>query len=255
MKKIIFVFAFFLAFYSYSQSSVILAMVLEEDKEDSYLKMERDWQKVNEAAVAKGYIVQWSVWKRTPREGDDGWAEYFVIIRSNAKQEKMAMSESDWKKLSYEVFKGKSKKSTDKRLSNVGIVKEVRSRTYKIATTTGWRGLEWEIGDKAYFHYMTQKNDDFIAYETAVWKPIAQQRILDGYLKYWGISELIDSNDTTKELKSTSTHIAFNFPTKKLNEEAFKSPEDFLGKRAEEALLGSREMMPAEELTLIYSTF
>ena len=255
MKKLLFVFTFIIGLHSYGQSTVILAMVLEEGKEDAYLKMEANWQKVNEAAVARGLITQWSVWKRTPREGDEGWAEYFVMIRSNAEQEKMAMSVSDWEKLSYKVFKGKSKKSTDKRLSSEGIVKEMRSRTYKLVTTTGWRGLEWELGDKAYFHYMTKKNDDFIAYETAVWKPIAQQRILDGYLKYWGISELVDSNDITKELKSTSTHIAFNFPTKKKNQEVFKSPEDFLSKKAEEALLSSRDMLPAEELTLIYSTF
>ena len=42
MKKILFVFAFFLSFQSYSQSTVILAMVLEEGKEESYLKMEKN---------------------------------------------------------------------------------------------------------------------------------------------------------------------------------------------------------------------
>ena len=255
MKKILFVFAFFLSFQSYSQSTVILAMVLEEGKEESYLKMEKNWQKVNETAVAEGIITQWTVWKRTPREGDDGWAEYFVMIRRNAEQEKMTMTTSDWEKLSYRAFKRKSKKSIDKSLSSTGIVKEMRSRTYKLVTTTGWRGLEWEIGDKASFNYMTKKNDDFIAYETSVWKPVAQKRILGGYIKYWGISELVDSNDITKELKSTSTHIAFNFPTKKKNEVAYKVPEDFLGKKAWDALLNSREMLPAEELTLVYSTF
>jgi len=102
---------------------------------------------------------------------------------------------------------------------------------------------------------MTQKNEDFVAYETAVWKPIAQQQILDGYIKYWGLSELIGSNDVTKALESTSTHIAFNFPTKKENNTEFKPAEDFLGKKAWNALLDSREMLPAEELTLIYSTF
>ena len=255
MKKILFVFTFIIGFHSYGQSTVMLAMVLEEGKEDAYLKMEANWQKVNEAAVAQGIITQWSVWKRTPKEGDEGWAEYFVMIRSNAEQEKMAMSIADWEKLSYKVFKGKSKKSTDKRLSGQGIVKEMRSRTYKLVTTTGWRGLEWELGDKAYFHYMTKKNDAFIAYETAVWKPIAQQKILDGYLKYWGISKLIDSNDATNNLKSSSTHIAFNFPTKKENEPEMIPSEDFLETKSWEALTSSREMLPAEELTLVYSTF
>ncbi|MDB4067636.1 hypothetical protein N9525_06855, partial [Flavobacteriaceae bacterium] len=228
-------------------------MLLEDGKEESYLKLEENWQKVNEALVADGYITQWSVWKRTPRANDEGWAQYFVMIRRNAKQDKM--DQNNWEKAAAKAFKGKSKKAINRMLSNEGIVKEMRSRTYKVDSSTGWRGLEWEIGDKAYFHYMTQKNEDFVAYETAVWKPIAQQQILDGYIKYWGLSELIGSNDATKALESTSTHIAFNFPTKKENTTEFKPAEDFLGKKAWNALLDSREMLPAEELTLIYSTF
>lgn len=253
MKKIVFVIAFFLATFSYAQSTTMLAMLLEDGKEESYLKLEENWQKVNEALVADGYITQWSVWKRTPRTNDEGWAQYFVMIRRNAKQDKM--DKNNWEKAAAKAFKGKSKKAINRMLSNEGIVKEMRSRTYKVVSSTGWRGLEWEIGDKAYFHYMTQKNEDFVAYETAVWKPIAQQQILDGYIKYWGLSELIGSNDATKALESTSTHIAFNFPTKKENTTEFKPAEDFLGKKAWNALLDSREMLPAEELTLIYSTF
>ncbi len=250
MKKVIFAFLF--SAITYGQSTIMLAMVLEEGKEDAYLKMEKNWQTVNESAVEKGIITQWSVWKRTPREGDEGWAEYFVLIRRNAEQEKLNVN---WKEVSYHAFKGKSQKIIDKMLSSQGKVKEMRSRIYKVSTTTGWRGLEWEIGDKAYFHYMTQKNEDFIAYETAIWKPIAQQRILDGYLKYWGISKLVDSNDATNNLKSNSTHIAFNFPTKKQNELEMTTPEDFLENKSWEALINSREMLPAEELTLVYSTF
>ena len=92
-------------------------------------------------------------------------------------------------------------------LSSEGIVKENRSRTFKFVASTGWRGLEWKIGDKAYFHFMTQKNEDFINYENAVWKPIANQQILDGYRKFWGLGEIIDTNDNTKALKSSSTFL------------------------------------------------
>ena len=253
MKKTVFTITFFLATFSYAQSTTMLAMLLEDGKEESYLKLEENWKKVNEALVAEGYITQWSVWKRTPREGDDGWAEYFVMIRRNAEQDKM--DQNNWEEVAKKVFKAKSKKAINKMLSNEGIVKEMRSRTYKVVTTTGWRGLEWEIGDKSSFHYMTQKNVDFIAYETAVWKPIAQQQILDGYIKYWGVSELIESNDVTKALESSATHIAFNFPTKKENTTESKPADDFLGQKAWSALLESREMLPAEELTLVYSTF
>lgn len=253
MKKLLFAIVLLTTMYSFGQSTTMLAMLLEDGKEESYLKMEENWKKVNEAFVANGSITQWSVWKRTPREGDENWAQYYVLIRRNAKQDQL--QNDNWKEVAYNAFKGKSKKTVDKMLSSEGIIKEIRSRTYKVVASTGWRGLEWEIGDKAYFHYMTQKNDDFVAYENAVWKPIAQQRILDGYLKYWGISELVDSNDVTKALESKATHVAFNFPTKKKNETQWKEPEGFLNQKAWEGLLESREMLDAEELTLVYSTF
>ncbi len=66
MKKILIAFLF--TAISYGQSTIMLAMVLEEGKEDAYLKMEKNWKKLNEAAVSDGIITQWSVWKRTPRE-------------------------------------------------------------------------------------------------------------------------------------------------------------------------------------------
>ena len=135
------------------------------------------------------------------------------MIRRNAEQDKM--DQNNWEQVAKKLFKGKSTKSINRMLSNEGVLKEMRNRTYKLVSSTGWRGLEWEIGDKSSFHYMTQKNEDFVSYETAVWKPIAQQQILDGYIKYLGLSKLIGSNDVTKALESTATHVVFNFPTKK----------------------------------------
>ena len=49
MKKVIFAFLF--SAITYGQSTIMLAMVLEEGKEDAYLKMEKIWQTVNELAV------------------------------------------------------------------------------------------------------------------------------------------------------------------------------------------------------------
>ena len=60
------------------------------------------------------------------------------------------------------AFKGKSQKKIDKMLSFDGIFKDRRERQYKWVSATGWRGLEWEIGDKGYFHFMKKNNDDFL---------------------------------------------------------------------------------------------
>ena len=96
---------------------------------------------------------------------------------------------------------------------------------------------------------------DFINHENAVWKPIANQQILDGYRKFWGLGEIIDTNDNTKALKSSETHIAFNFMTDKKDMPVMDMPSDFLAQKAWDGLSNSRDMLPAEELTLIYSTF
>ena len=138
-----------------------------------------------------------------------------------------------------------------------GIFKDRRERQYKFVTATGWRGLEWEIGDKGYFHFMTQKNDDFVDYERAVWKPIAQQQILDGYRKFWGLAEIINKDENTTKLETGFTHIAFNHMTKKSMppDTNYNIIEDeFLRQKAIEGLQNSREMLPSEELTLIYTT-
>ena len=38
----------------------MLAMLLEDGKEKSPLKLEENWQKVDKSLVAEGYITQWS---------------------------------------------------------------------------------------------------------------------------------------------------------------------------------------------------
>ena len=44
MKKLLFALTFIIGLNSYGQSTVMLAMALEDGKEDAYLKMEKNWQ-------------------------------------------------------------------------------------------------------------------------------------------------------------------------------------------------------------------
>ena len=257
MKNLIFVVILFTSIFIHAQTTVMIAVVLEDGKENEYLQYEKNWNKVADQMVKDNLIAQWSVWKRTPRDGDENWAQYYVFRRTTKEQDEN-LDTNAWKKSTKTAFKGKSQKTIDKLLSSSGIVKENRSRTYKWVSGTGWRGLEWEIGDKGYFHFMKQNNDDFEDYERSVWKPIAQQQILDGYRKFWGLAKIISKNDYTKKLESGFTHIAFNFLTKKEMPQGtvYNIIEDeFLRKKAFEGLQASREILPSEELTLVYSTF
>ena len=232
------------------QTHIMRAYVLEEGKEAAYLEMEKNWQIASQVMVDKGFFVQWSVWKRTPKEGDENWAHYYVFSRWTSDQNPN-VEDIPWEGI-YKAFKGKNKKAIDKMLSSDGIIKEIRQMKYKGVASTGWLGLEWEIGDKAYFHYMTEKNKDFVDYENSLWKPVAQQQILDGHRKFWGLFEITEKNEAMKEIDFT--HLAFNFFTDKENNQQLLE-QDFLSRKLWEGLENSRDMLPAEELTLVYSTF
>ena len=70
MKKLIFTTILFLAIsIAYSQSTAMIAILLEDGKESEYLAIEKNWNIAAQAMVDAGMIAQWSVWKRTPREG------------------------------------------------------------------------------------------------------------------------------------------------------------------------------------------
>ena len=102
---------------------------------------------------------------------------------------------------------------------------------------------------------MKQINDDFVQFEDQLWKPVAQEQILNGYRKFWGLAEIISKDEPSKALNTGFTHIAFNFMTKKENMKNLEIGNDFLVQKSWEGLQNSREMLPAEELTLVYSTF
>lgn len=255
MKKIIIGSFLLFSAFSFSQTTAMIALVLEEGKESEYLAKEKNWNKAAQAMVDAGMIAQWSVWKRTPRDGDEDWAHYYVFRRTTAEQDAYPKKWDNLNQVIARAFKGKSQKAIDKMLSFEGIFKDRREREYKWVSTTGWLGLEWEIGDKGFFHFMRQKKDDFVNYEDQLWKPVAQQQILDGYRKFWGLGEITKKDDPTKALNANFTHIAFNFMTKKGAAPAPEIPDDFITQKAWEGLQNSREMLPSEELTLVYSTF
>ena len=255
MKNFITISLILISYLSYSQSTAMIAIVLEDGKESQYLAKEKNWNIAAQALVDAGIIAQWSVWKRTRREGDEKGAQYYVFRRTTADQDAMTTNYDKLWDVIYPKFKGKSKKQIRRMLGFDGIFKDRRERQYKWVSATGWLGLEWEIGDKCNFHFMTKKNEDFVDYEDKLWKPVAQKQILDGYRKFWGLAEIISKDEGAKKLNTGFTHIAFNFMTSKKGDNTMDIGDDFLTRKSWEGLQNSREMLPAEELTLVYSTF
>ena len=111
MKKLIFTTTLFLAIsIAYSQSTAMIAILLEDGKESEYLAIEKNWNIAAQAMVDAGMIAQWSVWKRTPREGDENWAQYYVFRRTTKAQDNNPQNFDNWEEVASKAFKGKSKK-------------------------------------------------------------------------------------------------------------------------------------------------
>jgi len=157
MKKFIISSFLLISYLSFGQSTAMIAVVLEDGKESEYLATEKNWNIAAQAMVDAGMIAQWSVWKRTPRKGDENWAQYYIFRRTTAEQDANPKNYDKLWDVVYKAFKGKSKKQIDNMLGFKGIFKDRRERQFKWVSATGWLGLEWEIGDKCNFHFMTQK--------------------------------------------------------------------------------------------------
>ena len=104
----------------------------------------------NKALIDAGYRTGWSEWKRTPKEGDDGWAQYYAL---NGNNDEKQLSQDEWAPLQKAL--GKSQRAISKMMDGSELL---LARPLQIS---GWRtiyaGSSIKPGDKMYFHYMTQK--------------------------------------------------------------------------------------------------
>ena len=117
MKKFIISSIILISHISFGQSTAMIAVVLEDGKESEYLATEKNWNIAAQAMVDAGIIAQWSVWKRTPREGDDNWAQYYIFRRTTAQQDANPKNFDKIWDVIYPKFKGKSKKHVRENIS------------------------------------------------------------------------------------------------------------------------------------------
>ena len=110
MKKFIISSFILISHISFGQSTAMIAVVLEDGKESDYLTTEKNWNIAAQAMVDAGMIAQWSVWKRTPRKGDENWAQYYIFRRTTAEQDANPKNFDKIWDVIYPKFKGKSKK-------------------------------------------------------------------------------------------------------------------------------------------------
>ena len=80
MKKILLLFAVLFSFSVNAQYAVMWAIDLNDGAEDDYVKLEEFYSEIHKEALKQGLRSGWSVWKRTPQEGDEANAAEYIIF-------------------------------------------------------------------------------------------------------------------------------------------------------------------------------
>jgi len=232
---------------AYSQATTWIPIVIEDGMDTEYLAYEKNWMKINQALIDAGYRTGWSVWKRTPKEGDDGWAQYYVVVGNNDQNQ---LSQDEWPSFIQDAL-GKNQRTVAKMMDSSVIVSEARPILLSWVGGTVYAGPSIKPGDKMYFHYMTQQNDNFESLELNVWRPIAEDQIVEGIRKFWGLAKVTEKSEN---FPGDATHVAFNI----MNGDTFSQTQsstpnwDYNTTQLMNLVQNSREMLEAEELTCIY---
>ena len=146
-----------------SQYVQMYAVDLNEGSEDDYLQLEKFWSEIHEEALSQGSHNGWSVWKRTPKEGDSESAPEYFIFEAYSSTEQM---ESGYNALEIarKVYKGKmSNKKIQQMVQGGPTDSSKERRIYQLEGVTGTVLVGGSIkpGDIASINLMSKKTDDF----------------------------------------------------------------------------------------------
>ena len=208
MKKILLLLTVLFSF-SVNAQTVMWAIDLKDGAEDDYLKLEEFYSEIHKEGLKQGLRSGWSVWKRTPQEGDEANQAEYVIFDNFSSTEQMEGNGTSNEELAQIAYKGKmSKRAITKMLETTGSYSRER-RTYVLEAVdyTILSGGNIKPGDKATINLMTKKTDDFESYESEIWKPIAEKNIMKGSLRQWVLAKVTDRSENAW---SEFTHLAWN---------------------------------------------
>ena len=252
MKKIL-----FLLLIPFSISAQVVSadfVVINEGMDASYHDLEKIWSVYHMESIKKGEKIAWSVWKRTPREGDVEKAADYVIFNqfSSKDQHDKMLNSFDMKKATSIMkngLKGKMSSSKINKTLNKNIKKEVRNYTLQLVDAFPLMGGDIKVGDKMNFATMIQKDENYEEYESKVWKPVFQNEALRGNFKWWALTRIVDRNDKAYK---PPTHLVWNIGVE--NAQDFMPVSDFIDQEMRDLRDSYREMGNTQELTLVYTS-
>ena len=248
MKQFILTLLLVFSFSLNAQYVIMTAVDLNEGAEQDYLKLEEFYSEIHKEAVKQGLRSGQSVWKRTPKEGDEDSAPEYFIFDNFSSMEQM-QNQINYQELAEKVYKGKmSRRSIQRMLNTDSTAKDRRGYVLEAVDFTILAGGSVKPGDKATINLMNKKTEDFEKYESEVWKPVAEKNILNGNLRQWAIVKLIDKSDNAYDGWS---HMAWNLRGDNPGE--WDGPTGFKWNKLWEGIESSRDMTDATELTCVFT--
>lgn len=219
MKKVFLLFASLLfVCMSYAQVSYFQYRHVPSDKEGEFLEKETQyWSKVAKAAIDKGTMTGWSLWRKVSVTTPD--APNFVFVNSFASIDKIDQN-AVW---------------SDENLKKMGVSPGmVETNSFTTVTADYWMQLEDFVeGDYKYAVVNYAKPTSltgFIEENKTLWKPFHQSNVTNKTtgMTSWGLMSVI--SPTGKQAKfSCLTWDGFNTMADALKYIRYQSPTDTAG--------------------------
>ena len=255
MKKIFYL-LLIIPFSISAQFAVADYIVLNDGMDNQYNELEKVWKVYHQQSIDAGEKTGWAVWKTTPNKSANENVPHYVVFNQFSSREQMEKwtKNFDYNKavlIMKSGLKGKMSSRTINRILSKGpsIKKEVRVYSMKLMDATPLTGGDLKIGDKMTYAPMIQKSDDYEKVESFIAKPYFLNQVMNGKHRWWGFTKVIDRNEEAVE---RITHLAWNMWIPDAEHDDYMVENEFIQKVLSDKMQSSREMLNAQELTLIY---
>jgi len=216
MKKVILLFAsLFIVCISYAQVSYLQYRHVPSDKEQEFLEKETQyWSKVAKAAIDKGAMSGWALWRKVSVTAPD--APNYVFVNSFASIDKIDQS-AIW---------------SEENLKKMGVSPDmVETNSFTTVSFDYWMQLEDTVqGDYKYAVVNYAKPNSlsgFIEENKTLWKPFHQSNITGKTMGMtsWGLMSVIYPKGNLAKF-SCFTWDGFNSMTDVMKFMSYQSPTD-----------------------------
>ena len=233
---------------------------IKDGKEEEYLKLEKIWSEYHKQMIAEKKMFGWSLFKIESTSGNaDDAPDYMTLDR----YESIDAMNSLWDSFSIDKFKKLVRKKLSGKMSPKEIKKILESNpkrlshTYTVELTDQTLpSIEIEVGEVLTIDAMVQRVDDYEKYESNWAKPIFQNNVDEGNVKWWGFTKIINRNNQALD---EITHFTWRVPVKgrKMDFRSEKNQAmfggDFTFGKIVELVGESRDILGKGKLKLIMS--